>query len=193
MLTARFNGRHMTAIVSAVCVAIILAPVAVLASSAPRSTAIQKVYVTDPHNSAHKASVSSTGALSVGGTVNVGNLPASQNVNGTVNVGNLPSTQNVSGAVTAVPGLPGTPFTKTAVEPASITVPTGKHLVIETASVSVDVTSGNSLYVELDYTTGGVPGYLYLPVTYSYTCVATTPTSPPSRSSCTSIQLRQSA
>lgn len=35
----------------------------------------------------------------VSGTVNVGNLPATQPVSGTVNVGNLPSTQQVSGTV----------------------------------------------------------------------------------------------
>jgi hypothetical protein len=37
----------------------------------------------------------------VSGTVNVGNLPASQTVSGTVNVGNLPATQQVSGSVTS--------------------------------------------------------------------------------------------
>ena len=35
----------------------------------------------------------------VSGTVNVGNLPATQSVSGTVNVGNLPATQQVSGTV----------------------------------------------------------------------------------------------
>jgi hypothetical protein len=36
-----------------------------------------------------------TQVIPVGGTVNVGNLPAVQNVNGSVNVGNLPAVQNV--------------------------------------------------------------------------------------------------
>jgi len=40
------------------------------------------------------------GSANVSGTVNVGNLPATQPVSGTVNVGNLPATQPVSGTVT---------------------------------------------------------------------------------------------
>jgi len=83
MSTARFNGRHLSAIVTAVCIAIVLAPVAVVAaSSTSGATSPQKVYITDPHNSSHRASVSSSGALSVGGTVNVGNLPSTQSVSG---------------------------------------------------------------------------------------------------------------
>src|SRR6516162_11811147 len=84
----------------------------VAASTGSRSSTIQKVLVTDPIH-AYEARVSSTGALKVGGTVNVGNLPATQNVSGSVNIGNLPTTQNVGGTVTAVPGSPGMPFTMT--------------------------------------------------------------------------------
>jgi hypothetical protein len=40
-----------------------------------------------------------TSPVPVTGTVNVGNLPATQAVSGTVNVGNLPATQAVSGTV----------------------------------------------------------------------------------------------
>jgi hypothetical protein len=46
-------------------------------------------------------------AGSVSGTVNVGNLPATQQVAGTVSVGNLPATQNVAGTVN-VANLPAT-------------------------------------------------------------------------------------
>jgi hypothetical protein len=45
--------------------------------------------------------------LPVSGTVNVGNLPATQNVGGTVNIGNLPATQNVGGTVN-IGNLPAT-------------------------------------------------------------------------------------
>jgi hypothetical protein len=54
-------------------------------------------------------------------------------------------------------------------------------LVIETVSVNVDVTSGNSIYAQLNYKTGGANGFLFLPLTYSYahsgydTYVATLP------------------
>lgn len=172
MSTARINGRHVTAIVSAVCVAIVLAPVAVLASSAPKAGGIERVYITDPHHSANRASVSSTGALSVRGTVDVGNLPPTQNVSGSVNVGNLPSTQNVSGSVTAIPGLPGTPFTdygSGAGATESVTVPAGKHLVIQTISVRGGVTSGDNLQADVDYVTNGVTGFVLVPLTYAYT------------------------
>ena len=43
---------------------------------------------------------SSPWPVSATGTVNVGNLPATQPVSGTINVGNLPATQPVSGTVT---------------------------------------------------------------------------------------------
>ena len=45
--------------------------------------------------------------VSATGTINVGNLPATQPVSGTVNVGNLPATQHVSGTV-LVGNLPAT-------------------------------------------------------------------------------------
>ncbi len=49
-----------------------------------------------------------TDPVPVAGTVNVGNLPATQPVSGTVNVGNLPATQPVSGTVNvgSVPAVP---------------------------------------------------------------------------------------
>jgi hypothetical protein len=183
--------------VAAVCVAIVLAPVSVLATSSP-----SKVYITDPHHSSYRASVSPTGALSVGGTVNVGNLPATQNVSGNVNVGNLPATQNVSGSVnvgnlpatqnvsgnvnvgnlpatqnvsgsvTATPGLPGTPFTatfSTIGATASVTVPTGKHFVVQTLSVFAEVNAGDKVDAEFSYTTNGTAGTIYFPLTYVYT------------------------
>jgi hypothetical protein len=187
MSTARFNGHHMTAIVSAVCVAIVLAPVAVWASSAPRSTSSQKVYITDPHNQADKASVSSTGALSVGGdvkvlnlpavqsvsgTVNVGNLPATQSVSGTVNVGNLPATQSVSGTITSAPGRPTTPFASYDPEPgtsghAQAEAASGT-LVAQDVSVQVTVLSGNQPSGELAWSSNGSTGLVFIPLTLAY-------------------------
>lgn len=132
MKTPRLNGRHITAMVTAVCIAVVLAPVSVLATSSA-----SRVYITDPSNAAYRAHVSAAGNLSV----------------------------------TAAPGLPGTPFTRLAVGPSpiSFTIPKGKHLVIETVSVNVDVTSGNSIYAQVDYTTGGIGGNVFLPLAYSYT------------------------
>jgi hypothetical protein len=101
--------------------------------------------------------VSPKGALSVGGTVDVGNLH---------------STQNVSGSVTAIPGLPGTPFTdygSGAGATESITVPAGKHLVIQTISVRGGVTSGDYLQASVDYLTNGATGFVLVPLTYAYT------------------------
>lgn len=58
---------------------------------------IQQVFITN--TDADPVPVQGVGTQQVGGTVNVGNLPAVQQVGGTVNVGNLPGTQEVSGAV----------------------------------------------------------------------------------------------
>ena len=168
----RLNGRHVTAIVSAICVAIVLAPMAVVAASTgSRSSTIQKVLVTDPIH-AYEARVSSTGALKVGGTVNVGNLPATQPVSGSVNIGNLPTTQNVGGTVTAVPGSPGTPFTVTSAAAASFTqfsVPSGKHLAIQTVSVRVAVTTGDKVNAVFEHRTNGTFGELFVPLTLAFT------------------------
>ena len=78
MANARINSRHVTAIVTAICAAIVLAPVAVLAGGS--TPAPIKVYVTDPHHSANRANVSPSGALSVGGTVDVGKVSGSVRV-----------------------------------------------------------------------------------------------------------------
>ena len=168
----RLNGRHVTAIVSAICVAIVLAPVAVVAASTgSRSSTIQKVLVTDPIH-AYEARVSSTGALKVGGTVNVGNLPATQPVSGSVNIGNLPTTQNVGGTVTAVPGNPGTPFTVESQSGFQFTgffVPSGKHLDIQTVSVRAIVPTGDKVEAFLSYTTNGATVDLFIPVAFAYT------------------------
>ena len=168
----RLNGRHVTAIVSAICIAIVLAPVAVVAASTgSRSSTIEKVLVTDPMH-AYEARVSSTGALKVGGTVTVKNLPATQNVSGSVNIGNLPTTQNVGGTVTAVPGSPGTPFTMTQSANASFPgffVPSGKHLTIQTVSVRVAVSIGDKVAAFFSYITNGASGELFVPLTFAFT------------------------
>ena len=168
----RLNGRHVTAIVSAICIANVLAPVAVVAASTgSRSSSIEKVLVTDPTH-AYEARVSSTGALKVGGTVTVKNLPATQPVSGSVNIGNLPTTQNVGGTVTAVPGSPGTPFTLTQSANANFTtfsVPSGKHLTIQTLSVQVVVTTGDKFSALFGYRTNGTFGDLYIPLTLAFT------------------------
>jgi hypothetical protein len=114
--------------------------------------------------------VSPLGALSIGGTVNVGNLPATQSVSGTVNIGNLPSTQTVSGSVTANPGLPGQPFTAEASGGTpQINIAAGKHLVMQQVSIAVSLTSGFAPFADLEFTSGGVASDLFIPLTYQIT------------------------
>jgi hypothetical protein len=55
--------------------------------------------VTVTNDATRPVPVAPQGTTPVSGTVNVGNLPATQQVGGTVNVGNLPSTQTVQGTV----------------------------------------------------------------------------------------------
>jgi hypothetical protein len=154
MHNTRVSRHHITAIVSAICVAIVLAPIAAQAGGP----------------TAHKVT-------KVKGTVNVGNFPATQNVAGSVNVGNLPATQNVAGSVnvagtvTANPGLPGTPYTNwanTSTSVTSFTVPSGHHLVIQSVSVSIAITSGDPFSLYLEYTSSGSTGFMYIPAPLAY-------------------------
>ena len=137
MLSSRINGRHVTAIVCAVCAAIVLAPLSVLATTSPA-----KVFLTDKGTPSRTARVSAAGALSV------------------------------TGNVTTTPALPATSFSTSAASgfpPTTITVPAGKHLVIETISIQADVTSGHGLEAFVDYTTGGNASTLYVPLTFAQT------------------------
>jgi hypothetical protein len=75
-------------------------------------------------------------------------------------------------SVTSVPGLPAKPFGETG-SPA-ITVPAGKHLVVETLSVQLDVTPpGTKLEAFVNYICGGKTVSLFVPLTYAYTETST--------------------
>jgi hypothetical protein len=75
---------------------------------------------------------------------------------------------DVVNAVTANPGLPASPFGQTGSP--QITVPAGKHLVVETLSVQLDVTPpGSTLEAFVTYTSGGNNVTLFVPLTYAYT------------------------
>jgi len=106
------------------------------------ATSPAKVFITDKGTPSHTARVSSSGALSV------------------------------TGNVTTTPGRPVTPFSMTVgsgVPPTTITVPSGKHLEIETISIQADVTSGRGLEAFVDYTTGGNAATLFVPLTFAQT------------------------
>jgi hypothetical protein len=90
----------------------------------------------------------SASPVPVNGTVDVGNLPATQAVTGTVNVGNLPATQAVTGSVTIVSDDPE-PFQHEAsgrldeqFPAVMFQVPAGKRLLIDYISVSVSAYAG---------------------------------------------------
>jgi hypothetical protein len=73
-----------------------------------------------------------------------------------------------SNAVTCIPGLPAKPYGETGIP--SITVPTGRHLVIETVSVQIDVSpSGTRTEAFVNYVCAGNNVSLFVPVTYAYT------------------------
>jgi hypothetical protein len=75
---------------------------------------------------------------------------------------------DVVNAVTTKPGLPASPFGQTGSP--QITVPAGKHLVVETLSVQLDVTPpGSTLEAFVTYTSGGATVTLFVPLTYAYT------------------------
>jgi hypothetical protein len=71
-------------------------------------------------------------------------------------------------AVATVPGLPANPFGETGSP--SIGVPAGKHLIVETLSVQVDVSpSGSKMEAFINYTCAGKTVTLFVPLTYAYT------------------------
>lgn len=75
---------------------------------------------------------------------------------------------NVVNAVTTIPGLPGRPFGETGSP--QIAVPAGRHLIIETLSVQVDVSpSGSKIEAFVNYTCAAKSVTLFVPVTYAYT------------------------
>jgi hypothetical protein len=79
---------------------------------------------------------------------------------------------DVVNSVTTKPGLPASPFGQTGSP--QIAVPTGKHLVVETLSVQLDVTPpGSKLEAFVTYTSAGNPVTLFVPLTYAYTNTST--------------------
>jgi hypothetical protein len=91
----------------------------------------------------------------VTGTVNIGNLPATQQVNGTVNVGNLPATQQVAGTVN-VGNLPAVQDVQVVSQPAQQVVLQASADLSETNPPPVGLT-----YVKLlraDTGTGALSG-----------------------------------
>ena len=68
---------------------------------------------------------------------------------------------------TVVPGLPANIFSATG---GSVLVPAGKHLVVETISVQVDVTPpGSKIEAFVGYTCAGNSVTLFVPLSYAYT------------------------
>ena len=81
--------------------------------------------------------------------------------------GTVAATQSGAWTVSSRPDLPTNPFGVTA---DSITVPTGRHMVIETLSIQVDVTPpGSKIAAFVSYKSGGNNVTVFVPLTFSYT------------------------
>ena len=75
---------------------------------------------------------------------------------------------DVVNTVTTRPGLPANPFAETGSP--QITVPAGRHLVVETLSIQVDVSpSDTKIEAFVNYTSRGNNITLFVPLTYAYT------------------------
>lgn len=160
----RFSGTNITVMVVAICLALIATPVAVAASTG------SFVNITDPVTATYKARVSAKGSLVVsprdavtGYNAKVDSL-GRQQVAGTVNTVASGGTQAVAGTVTTRSGLPGLPFAASGGP--SVTVPTGKHLVIQTLGLETGVTTGKRVIAWVTYTCGGTSITMYVPLTY---------------------------
>jgi hypothetical protein len=79
---------------------------------------------------------------------------------------------DVINVVTTRPGLPASPFAQTGSP--QVAVPAGRHLVVETLSVQLDVSpSGSKLEAFVNYMSGGINVTLVVPLTYAYTDTGT--------------------
>jgi hypothetical protein len=137
----RVSGRQITIMVLGICVAVVLAPVGVFAATH------SSVSIADGTHPSHLARVTSKGAQ----VVSVSGTP-------TVRITKLPA---VHATVTAVAGLPGTPFARTAstdTGTVSVTAPAGTTDVVQTISVKFTVDGSVTLMgAEITYFEGGVP------------------------------------
>jgi hypothetical protein len=80
----------------------------------------------------------------------------------------MPKAKAAAPATTVVPGLPAHIFGQTGSP--GINIPAGRHLVIETVSVQVDVTpSGSKIEAFINYVCAGNAVQLFVPLTYAYT------------------------
>jgi hypothetical protein len=74
---------------------------------------------------------------------------------------------DVVNAVTSEPGLPTSPFGATGSP--SVAMSAGRHLVVETLSLQLDVTPrGSQLEAFVNYTCGGNNVSLFVPLTFAY-------------------------
>lgn len=151
----RLSGRHITIMVVAVCIAVVGAPVAVMAATS-------SVNIADPTDPARKVHVTGQGQLKTVVADPISGRPARVDDLGrqVVSIAN-------KAAVTSSPGLPGTPFVSGSAS--TVNVPAGKHLVVETLSVDTDVTTGHDVEVYIQFVTNGVGAYLFIPLTKDYT------------------------
>jgi hypothetical protein len=125
----RLSGRQITIMFVAACVAVVMAPVGVMATSHTVVT------LRDGKHPSQLAHIASDGSQLV----------------------NVTGSTTVAGTVTAVPGKPGKPYSvsgSTQSGAAKIAIPTGSHFVVETVSVeiiiadAVTVAGADITYVE---------------------------------------------
>ena len=142
-ITASLRRRART--ILAVTVAFLLGGVLFGGPGAQAASALLSVFVTN--DTAHPVPTRAIGTTAVSGSVNVGNLPATQPVSGTVEVADSrePFETRIdleaSGAT---------------VSTGSFSVPAGKRLVVEFVSAAVNVPNGQTPLVSLNASTGAV-------------------------------------
>jgi hypothetical protein len=121
------TGKQLTIVIVAVCGAVVLAPVGVMASSH------SIISIADAKHPSRTATVTKSGAQVVSGSVT------------------LAGTSSIKGTVTAAPSLPGTPYTmmfnSTDGSGAQLMVPAGKKFRVTTVTSEVAVVAGVTLDV----------------------------------------------
>jgi hypothetical protein len=121
------SGKQLTIVIVAVCGAVVLAPVGVMASSH------SSISIVDAKHPSRTAAVTKSGAQVISGSVKVA------------------GTSTIKGTVTAVPAFPGTPYS-TMLDTGGVTqfvVPAGKRFRVTTVTCSIDVDAGVSVNVNV--------------------------------------------
>jgi len=134
------TGRQLTVMVVAICVAVVGAPAAVMASTASLTSIVDPVH---PHEAAHVDKAGHLYVASAGQPIQVAGSVATSSA--------------------------GNPYVATNYSPNTLTLPAKERLTIDQLSIFTTSTSSSGVYSEFIFREGGKSAELFIPLTYADT------------------------